>query len=244
MNMKYADLHLSPRLEDSERIAAIIRRASQLTYGLIAISLPQNVSRKEVRGLRAVCEANKMDFVSRVDLSPRTPRELTVSLRRLRRRFEVIAVMCKSKQIARQAGKDRRVDLLNFPFYDPRKRFFDKAEAELASNALASLEIDINLLIVLRGTARVRLLSKLRREVEIAERLHVPIIISSGVSDELLMRRPREMAALASLFDLNRDAAVAAVSKNPETIVRRNREKLKPAFVAPGIKLIRSGRDC
>lgn len=244
MKRKYADLHLCPDLDNDEQVTRMIRKASELGYRLIAIPFPQNFPEEKIRKLQNICKENRMDFASRVDLKPRTPNELIRSLRKLRRRFEVIAVMCESKQVARQAAKDRRVDLLNFPGSNRRKRFFDKAEAELASNALGSLEIDIKPLLTLEGPVRIRLLSSLRREVAIAGGFHVSIVISSGASNELLMRKPREIAALTSLFDLDKSLAINAVSRNPLAIVKRNREKLSPNFVAPGIRLIRRGKDC
>lgn len=244
MKRKYADLHLCPDLGNDEQVTRMISKASELGYRAIAISLPQNFPEEKIRKLQNTCKENKTDFASRVDLKSRTSSELIRSLRRLRRRFEIITVMCESKQVARQAAKDRRVDLLNFPGRNLRKRFFDKAEAELASNALGCLEIDIEPLLTLEGPARIRLLSSLRREVRIAEDFHVPIVVSSGASNDLLMRKPRETAALTSLFDLDKSSAINAVSKNPLAIVKRNREKLSPNFVAPGIRLVRRGKDC
>jgi RNase P/RNase MRP subunit p30 len=244
MKRKYADLHLCPDLGNDEQVTRMIKKASELGYQLIAIPLPQNFPEEKIRKLQNIHQENKMDFASRVDLKPRTSNELIRSLRRLRRRFEVIAVVCESKQVARQAAKDRRVDLLNFSGCNRRKRFFDKAEAELASNALGSLEIDVTPLLTLEGPARIRLLSSLRREVRIAEDFHVPIVISSGASNELLVRKPRETAALTSLFDFDKSTAINAVSKKPLAIVKTNREKLRPNFVAPGIRLIRRGQDC
>ena len=222
----------------------MIRKAAALGYRLIAIPVPLSLTEKKVRWLRNLCEEAGIEFASRIDLKPRTPRELIVNLRRLRRRFEIIAVLCETKQVARQAAKDRRVDLLNFPAINFRRRFFDKAEAELASSGLTAFEIDVKPLIMFEGAARVRLMSNLRKEVAIAQKFRVPTIISSGVSDELHMRKPRELAALASLFDLKETAALEAVSKNPVAIVKRNREKLSPKFVAPGIRVIRRGKDC
>ena len=185
-----------------------------------------------------------MDFASRVDLRPRTQNELLSQLRKFRRKFEVICVLCENKDVARQAAKDRRVDLVSFPLLDFRSRFFDRAEAELASSSLATLEVDIKPLLVLEGPARVRLLSCLRRETLVARDFHLPVVVSSGVSEMLLLRKPREMAALASLFDFEEDALLDAVSVNPLAIVRRNREKLDRGFVAPGIRIIKEGDDC
>ena len=244
MKRIYADLHLCPNLNNEKQTARMIRKAAALGYRLIAIPVPLSFTEKKVRWLRNLCEEAGIEFASRIDLKPRTPRELIVNLRRLRRRFEIIAVLCETKQVARQAAKDRRVDLLNFPAINFRRRFFDKAEAELASSGLTAFEIDVKPLIMFEGAARVRLMSNLRKEVAIAQKFRVPTIVSSGVSDELHMRKPRELAALASLFDLKETAALEAVSKNPVAIVKRNREKLSPRFVAPGIRVIRRGKDC
>jgi RNase P/RNase MRP subunit p30 len=96
----------------------------------------------------------------------------------------------------------------------------------------------------LEGPARVRLLSYLRRETAVAKSFGVPVVISSGVSQELLLRKPREMAALGFLFDLDEVSGLDAVSRSPVTLVQRNREKLEAGFVAPGIRVVKEGRDC
>ena len=243
MKRIYADLHLCPNAKNAEQVFHMANKALALGYGLIAIAVPlSHVG--EIERLKDLFKEAKIDLALRLDLKPRTPNELLRNLRMFRRKFEIIAVMCDSKNIARQAAKDRRVDLLNFPSLDFRRRFFDKPEAELASNALASLEIDIKPLLTLEGAARIRLLQNLRREAAIAQGFHVPIVISSGVSDEMLMRKPRELAALAYLFDLDKVSAMEAVSKNAVAIVKRNREKLSSRFVAPGIRIIRRGNGC
>lgn len=243
MTKAYADLHLLPNVKDMEKVLKMIGKASELGYRIVALTFPQNFPEKDIRQLLEKCRECKVDLVSRLDLNPKTPKELIRSLRVLRRRFEVIAVLCESKSVARQAAKDRRVDLLNFP--SPYShRFFDEAEAELASNSLANLEIDMNPILSLEGLARIRLLSSLRREASIAKEFHVPIIISSGASDVRLMRKPREYAALASLFNLDEASAMQAISKNHMAIVKQNRKKLSSKFVAPGIRIIREGKDC
>jgi RNase P/RNase MRP subunit p30 len=244
MKRIYADLHLCLNLRDLEQVSSMISKASTLGYRLIAITFPPNAKEEEIERIRNISIEYKMDLASRIDLKPGTPKELIYNLRKFRRKFEIIAVMCESKIVARQAAKDRRVDLLNFPSINHQRRFFDVAEAELASKALASFEIDIKSLLTLDGPARVRLLSSLRRETATAQKFHVPIVISSGISEKFLMRKPREMAALAFLFDLDEVSAIEAVSKNPLQIVKRNRENLSSRFVAPGIKVIRKGKDC
>jgi len=244
MKRRFADLHLQPNLNDAEQTRAMLAKASELGYRLVAVPLPTVSMETLAKKLAALCQENKLDFASRLDLKPKTSRELLQQLRRFRRRVEIIAVVCESKEVARQAAKDHRVDLLNFPATDPRRRFFDKAEAELASSSVAALEIDVKPIITLKGPARIRLLAVLRREAAIAEDYRVPVVVSSGATNPLQLRKPMEMAALATLFDLDKPTALDAVSKAPLTIVKKNREKLSPSFVAPGIRIIREGSDC
>ena len=125
-----------------------------------------------------------------------------------------------------------------------RGRFFDRAEAELASQASSSLEVDMALLLSLKGFSRIRLLSTFRKEVAIAKKFGVPVAISSGANNVRLMRGPYDYAALASLFDMAVPLALRALSDTPLTIVERNKEKLSPDFVAPGIRLVRRKKNC
>jgi len=244
MKRTFADLHL--RLNPNETAVAqrVIAKAAALGYGLISVPFSPETRESEISSFRSVCNEVKVDFASRVDLVPRTRDQLMRLLRKLRRRFEVVCVACENKEVARQAAKDRRVDLLSFPSLDYRGRFFDWAEAELASSSIAALEVDVKPLLLLEGSARVRLLSCLRREVSIAREFHVPVVVSSGVGTEVLLRKPRELAAFVSLLGSDEVSALDAVSANPLAIVLRNREKLSRGFVAPGIRVVKEGRDC
>ena len=244
MKRAFADLHLRLNIKDSPATLQVLGKAAEFGYGLVGVPLGQETRVEEIERLRGFCSELGLDFVSRVDLRPRSANDLMRQLRRLRRKFEVVCVACESKVVARQAAKDRRVDLLRFPLLDFRKRFFDRAEAELARGGLAGLEVDVKPLLVLNGPARVRLISFLRREVTIAKSFGVPVVISSGVSQELLLRKPREMAALGFLFGFDEVSGLDAVSQNPVAIVERNREKLSDGYVAPGIRVIKERDDC
>ncbi len=215
-----------------------------LGYNLVAIPLTPETKTEETTRIREMCSKIGLDLVTRIDLHPKNQNELLNQLRKCRRKFEIVAVQCENKDVARQAAKDRRVDLLDFPLLDSRRRFFDKAEAELASSSLAALEIDTKPLFMLEGPPRARLLSTLRKEVTVALDFGLPIIVSSGISDSRLLRSPLEIAAVTVLCGLTREAGLDATSKNPTTMVQRNRQKLSKGYVAPGIRILKEGKDC
>lgn len=243
MKRLFADLHLKVNPKETQTLQRLIQKAAKMGYHHIGVPFTYEPSNQEVEALKSACKAAGVDPVLRADLRPRNENDLMNNLRRLRRKFDILCVQCDNKEIARQAAKDRRVDLLNFPNLDYRKRFFDRSEAELASSGLAAYEIDVKPLLVLEGPPRIRFLSSLRREVGIAKDFDVPLIVSSGVSEERLMRMPRDLASLSYLFGLNETEALDAVSTNPAELVLRNREKLRSGFVAPGIKIIKEGAD-
>jgi ribonuclease P/MRP protein subunit RPP1 len=237
----FVDLHLCVPFRNIEQTKIMLAKSFDMGYRSVGIPVPPNVKLDEIEPLRKICSEIGLDLVSRVDLAPRSGNELLVSLRRLRRRFEVVSVLCASKTVARQAAKDRRVDLLFFPVAKPRNRFFDSAEAELASESLASLELNMTALLSLEGFLRIRLFSSLRREVTIAKSKGVPVVISSGASNDNLLRGPHDYAALSALFDMDSSVALKALSEIPCGIVKRNRAKLSPDFVAPGLRVVRRG---
>jgi len=197
MRRAFADLHLRVNHKDQKATQELINRAASFGYSLISIPFTSGMHEDDLAKLKSICTEAGADFVSRVDFHPRSENDLTHFLRKFRRRFEVICISCDNKEVARQAAKDRRVDLLSFPSLDYHKRFFDRAEAELASDSLTALEVDVKPLLILEGPSRVRMLMSLRREVAIAREFKVPIVVSSGISELRLMRFPRDTASLA-----------------------------------------------
>jgi ribonuclease P/MRP protein subunit RPP1 len=220
----------------------MIERAAKFGYAQISIPFTLQLNDAQIVSLKAACIHVGLDFVIRADFKPRNQEDLMRFLRKFRRKAEVVCIVCDDKEIARSAAKDHRVDLINFPSLDYHKRFFDRAEAELAVSNQTMLEVDVKPLLVLEGPPRVRLLSSIRREVALAKEFHVPLVISSGASEAHCMRMPRDMASIAYLFGLTETEALDAVSTTPASIVAVNREKLGPKFVAPGITVLKEGK--
>lgn len=235
---KFVDLHLCAPINDLKQVERMVNLSAELGYHMVGIPLPPNISQERIRQINEICNKARVEFVTRVDLMPKTSGELLNNLGHLRRKFEIVSVACASKNVARQAAKDRRVDLLSPCLTFPCKRFFDYAEAELASKKMVSFEIDMALILSSTGFPRIRLLSSLRKEAAVARKFDIPITISSGASDENLLRSPHDYLALATLFDLSESYALQVLSEHPLSIVKRNRAKLSPYYVAPGVRIV------
>lgn len=242
MKRIFIDLHLRPSLNQIDETRLLVKRAAELGYRLAGLSLPINVDAEIIKALKR--EFTEIDLVTRVDLSTKDTKDLLRLLSKVRWKFEVVAVECTTREIALQAAKDRRTDLLLFALEDPRRHFFGESEAKLASEKNASLEINMSPLLYLTGPQRINLLRILRREVLVARKHSVPIVISSGASKPSMLRRPEDYVFLAYLIDLDPHSAKQALSDNPRSIVERNRRKLSENYVCSGVYIVRRGRDC
>jgi len=231
---KFVDLHLTPA--NSAMSATMLQEASRLGFACVGLTQDtgnRNPSEKDSR-------RESLDIARRIDLRPRNPNELTSSLRRIRRRFEIIAVECRSKPIARQAARDHRVDILNFPtqIQGRRRVRFDRQEASLASGTNCVYEVNLSDLLNNGAHVASRLLSMMTVEVENAIRYDVPVVVSSGADEPLLMRGPRELAASMQLLGIGEEESLDMVSDVPRELVERNRSKLEPGYVSPGVRRV------
>lgn len=244
MKKVFVDLHLCPPVNDDEKVRALVKRSAELGYKIAGISFPADFNREDLERVRKICYEMGLDLATRVDLTPKNSKELLSTLTKIRRRFEIIAVNCNTREVAIQASKDRRVDILLFALSDPRRHFFSESEARLASEKSAALEINMSQLICSEGIYRVRLLSMLRRDVLLARKFGVPIILSSGASEPHLLRRPEDYAFLSYLIGLDLNSAKRSLSEIPSSIVERNRKKLSPNYVCFGVYVVKRGEDC
>jgi len=231
---KFIDLHLMPG--DTDASESMLLEATRL--GFTGVGLTQDTRNldspvKEPRG-------DSLNIARRIDLRPRNPNELTSSLRRIRRRFEIIAVECRSKPVARQAARDHRVDILNFPtqIHVRRRVRFDRQEASLASGTNCAYEINLSDLLNKGAHVTSRLLSMMTVEVENAIRHDVPVVVSSGADEPLLMRGPRELAASMQLLGIGEEESLDMVSDIPWRMLEMNRGKLEPSYVSPGVRRV------
>jgi ribonuclease P/MRP protein subunit RPP1 len=235
----FTDLHLRFSRGDLKELEEMLRFSSELGYSTLAVSFSHNM-KEEIKKARTICSDLGVDLVTRVDLEPKTGGELLEAVKGLRYRFEIIAVKCLTKNVARQAAKDRRVDILDFPT-DPahrEKMHFDRQEAVLASGALSALEINASTILGEEPSRRARLLTTVRKEIAEAQRMGVPFILSSGAENLYGLRPPRDLASLLTLMDVNWESALDAVSGEPLKIVERNREKLKAEYISPGVRVV------
>jgi ribonuclease P/MRP protein subunit RPP1 len=212
---QYIDLHLKPSTQEQAR--EMVNLAHRLGYSHVASTKPPTGS------------DNKNTIATRIDIEARQGKELLDALKRSRRRFDVIAVRCFSKEVARQAAKDDRVDILMFPD-DPAQRkhnWLDHHEAKLVEGTGRAYEVNVSDLLATSSTHLSKVIILIKRDLAVATRHDIPVVLSSGAATPLAMREPKALTALASLLDVDEEYAIDMISTIPEAIIERNHAKLK-----------------
>jgi len=203
----WVDLHLKP--QTPEMAVEMEKLAVSLGYAHAASTRPVGAA-------------------TRIDIEARHGKELQDALRRNRRRCDVLAVRCLSKEVARQAAKDDRIDIIQFPD-DPAQRkqnHLDTHEAELLDGSGRAYEINLCDLLAPGPMQLSKAINLIKKDLAVATRHDIPLILSSGASTPLAMREPRALTALASLLDVDEEYAADMLSTNPEAILERNHAKL------------------
>ena len=190
-------------------------------------------------GLEEKTEATSIDVASRIDLNPRNPNEFLQSLRKNRWNTEVITVNCRSKKVARQAGKDRRVDLITYPVVEKwRDNHLDRQQAGLMRDSGTGYLIDVSQLLTSDPVLLRKRIEYIKRNKDNAVKRGVPVVASSFASTVWGLRDPCGLAALLSLIDVNEEHALDMVSTYPHRIVEENRAKLKDSYIVEGVWVI------
>ncbi len=187
----------------------------------------------EISSLRS----SGVDVVRRLNLMPRSVKELKKSLAKLRRRYELIAVYPSNQQLLAAAIKDSRVDLLPaISLLDLEVRASHLAEA---ARHEIRLELEVASILRMEGETRIKLLAGLSRLIRLAFNSGMPIVVSSGARDPFELCGFNSLAALAWLAGIPLESIKQCVYREPRHLVEVNRRKLRQPLLPKGVELVK-----
>ena len=228
----FYDIGLTYPEEDNPR--ELLREAKELGYkgiGFSSLGYPL-----PFKALIKACNKIGLDYVKRLDISSHNKVVIKEALRKYRREVEVIVVHPLSVEAARLAARDSRVDVLNFHL---KPELFEPVEAKMM--ALNGKVLEVNLRELISNGATLRLIHLYRRMIYLAQSFKVEILISSGASKPIELRRPRDLASILLFLGFKGDFR-RTLSEVPFRIVSTNRAKLSKRFVARGVWLADEGK--
>jgi ribonuclease P/MRP protein subunit RPP1 len=142
-----------------------------------------------------------------------------------RNSVDVLVVHGGDENINRAAVENKNVDILAHPM-TPKDSGLNHVLARSACENNVAIEFNLDAIFKGRGGRRVHALSHFRKNVEIARKFDVPMIITSNAASRFDLRAPREI----------KNEAIAAISTVPAGIIARNRPR--SGFIRQGVEII------
>jgi len=227
MSFYECNLHALPEGSDSiSRLAFISKR---LGYNGIIVS--NHTGFDNLFRPMAALGIKDIDVALGVEIVASSPEKLRNCVSTLRARYSFIAVHGGFENINRAACEDPKVDVLLHP--EEGRQVLGIAAARSAEQNQVAIGFDLSPLIRLRGLPRVRWLETIRRNIILARKLDLSIMITTGGKSHFDLRSPKDLMALAQLAGLEPVEAEEAL-RLPARILELNRR----LWLSPGVELL------
>ena len=217
------NIHAAPECENTPEELA--ETASGYGYAGIAIT---NHTPHPPRAPKTTDHAGTRVY-SGIEIVAKNPTHLIQMIRKHRAKACVLSVHGGNEKINRAAVESHDVDILSHP-----GEKLNQVLIRFASENRVAIEFNLDSIIKMRGTERVRALAEFRHNLKLARKYDAPMILTSNAQSVYDLRAPREMIALASVFGMTEEEAIASLSTVPEEIVRRGSEK----WIMEGVEIV------
>lgn len=217
----FVDLGIRPPAEEraaQERMAAL---AYQAGLSLVGLRFTYETQASKIESSAKIFHDAGPDVAIGVEISPTSRKQLLSQLRVLRERFDFVAVRSMDTRTLAVASRDSRVDLISL---EPQKSF--RVKQSILKTCKSALELELSRVLRSPHDATYESLRAFSFEIEMAKRIHADIVLSSGATEPLALRAPRDMASVAVSLGLPLDTALDSVSTMPLSLIKRNREQL------------------
>ncbi|AYK13933.1 MAG: ribonuclease P protein component 3 [Methanosarcina flavescens] len=226
-------VHAVPDGENTaEQLAALARH-----FGYSGIALA-NHSDKLPQSQPVLSSTNEFEVFRGIELVEENPSKLHGLIGKFRKSVDVLIVHGGSENVNRAALENPKVDILNHPAFD-KSSGLNQVLAKAAAENNVAIGLTLRSLLHSRGPRRVRLLSDLRANLDLARKYDVSLVLSSDAMSCFDLRSPMDALALAEVCGLEEDEALEAMTTVPERIISRNR--LGPGYIREGVEVLEEG---
>jgi ribonuclease P/MRP protein subunit RPP1 len=227
MNFFACGLHALPDGSDSpSRLAFVARR-----LGYSGMVICNHTGTGKPFGKEAARKVDRIEVGWGIEVVANNPRVLHSRITSMRDQTEFLAVHGGPDSINRAACEDSKVDMLAHP--EDGRRSLSIVAARAASDNKVAIGFDMRPMIQLRGSARSRWLNIFHRNLLLARKFDLEIIITTEPRSHFDLRAPREMIAMAKLAGMEEWEAEAAL-RYPKKILELNRKR----WAGPGVELV------
>lgn len=220
-------IHSLPEGSDSpSRLAMSARR-----LGYEGIIICNHTGFEKFLQPRAVRGVKSINVAFGIEVVANNPRALRSRVAGARARFPFVAVHGGSEEMNRAACEDPEVDVLFHP--EEGRKVLGIAAAKAAQMNRVAIGFDLRPMIHLRGSSRSRWLEVVQRNLNLARKFELSMVITTGSRSRLDLRAPRELQALAEIAGFESREAEEAL-KYPAKVLELNSR----IWVGPGVEIL------
>ncbi|HID27325.1 MAG TPA: ribonuclease P protein component 3 [Methanosarcinales archaeon] len=228
--MKFYDfnIHSAPESSDNpEQLALIAKRYGYSGIAITNHNLYFNAAEYKI-------DIPNFNIYKGIEIKVESANKLHSLIRKYRPKVEILAVHGGNESINRLAVENSQVDILAHP-NQGKGNGINHILASYASENKVAIEFNLDVIIQTRGGYRVRALSDFRKNLKLARKYKVPMIITSNAFSVYDIRAPREMIALAKLFGMTKEEAINALSVTPMQIIEH---RTKKGVIMEGVEIV------
>jgi len=168
-------------------------------------------------------------------------------VRRIRAKADVIIAM-GDEALNRMASECWEVDIIGSPEIHNGRDFMHQANSGIdrvialacAERGIA-VELNFSNILGSHGRKRAQILSRMAQNVRICRDCGCDMVITSGSRDKYGLRVPRDLMAFGILLGMTTEEARAAVSTNPQKILKRTEDRNNPDIILKGLEVKKWG---
>jgi len=236
--MKYFDLHIhSAFSEGTSSLEQLAETAKKLNYsGFCFVEYFQNEeqTKKIYDDIRKVSE--KIGIEIFLGFEARNPHEIEI-LSQKRKKFDILLAQGGDLKMNRFAVETPEVDILTHPSFERTDSGLNHVLMKLARDNNVAIEINFREILINERKSRSRVLSNMISNVNLAKKIHAPIIVCSSALSHWELRHPLELISFMSHLGLKTNEAKECITKIPEKIILQNKERRSQKWVQPGVKI-------
>lgn len=233
---KFYDFCVHAAPDGDNTIEELVSLARHFRYSGIALA---NHSDKLPDKKPALPSIEGFEVFRGIELVEENPSKLHSLIGKFRSSTDVLIVHGGSETVNRAALENPRVDILNHPAFD-KSSGLNQVLAKAAAENEVAIGITLRPLLHSRGSRRIRMLSDLKANLELARKYDVSLVLCSDAISCFDLRSPMETLAFAEVCGLEEDEAIDAISTVPEKIIKKNLPG--PGYIREGIEVL-EGED-
>ena len=216
---KFYDLNVHSQPDFADSPNRMVLEAKKLGYSGICLSSinPGNV----ILSPDITTHLTKnFDVYTGIEIKEDNVSKMKKNAGKLREKADIIIIFGGSEEVNRAALEEGRVDILSHSA--SRGSPLNHILAKAASYNGVALDFNPDAIIMQRGGSRIKILSALRKNVQLARKYDVSMIITSNAKSHYDLRGPREMMALGMIMGMTQNEALQALSSVPQAVIKRN----------------------